>query len=206
MAYLVRGKKRIQIPREIVDDQDQEEHKQQLECINTKFEKKQAELDCLVEEVRGKYDKELLDRRKAEKLEELEQNYQQALDKEESQYQKKLDKAGQRAAALNKEQLISTFQRAVEALKAAVEHSVGQTENMATDFIENAMAELDATLKAHNQELEKLKSLKEVKVSERDKSKEGIARAIEDLNTLQEAAAHLEKEHEAFAPESGEEK
>ena len=63
--------------------------------------------------------------------------------------------------------------------------------------------ELDATLKAHNQELEKLKSLKEVKVSERDKSKGGIARAIEDLDTLQEAAALLKKEHEAFATESG---
>ena len=206
VAYLFRGKKRIQIPREIVDAQEQEYHKQQLELINTWFEKKQAELDCLIEEVRGKYDKELLDRRKAEKLEELRRNYQQALEKEESQHQDKLAKANQRAAASTKGQLISTFQRAVEALKASVEHSVGQTENMATDFIENAMAELDATLKAHNQELEKLKSLKKVKVSERDKSKEGIARAIEALSTLQEAAAHLEKEHEAFATESGEEK
>ena len=206
LAYLVRGKKRIQTEKKIVDAQDQEYHKQKLAIIETRYEKEQADIDRRIEDAGEEYDKELLARRKAEKLEELEQNYQQALEKAKSQYQKKLDKANQRAAESTKGQLISTFRRAVEALKAAVEHSVGQTENMATDFIENAMAELDATLKAHNQELEKLKSLKKVKVNERDKSKGGIARAIEELKTMQEAATHLEKEHEAFATESGEEK
>ena len=206
LAYLVRGKKRIQTEKEIFDNQDQEYYDRRRRDLETKYTERLAELDREVKEAEKKYGTELMARRKAEKLEKLEQNYQQALEKAESQYQKKLDKANQRVAASTKGQLISTFQRAVEVLKAAVEHSVGQTENMATDFIENAIAELDATLKAHNQELEKLKSLKKVKVSERDKSKEGIARAIEDLSTLQEAAAHLEKEHEAFATESGEEK
>ena len=204
LAYLFRGKKRIQTTKDIVDEQDQEYYEQRREDIEAQYTEKLAELDRQTKEAEGKYDDELVARRKAEKLEELEQNYQQALEKAKSQHQDKSDTASQRAAVLNKKQLISTFQRAVEALKAAVERSVGQTENMATDFIENAMAELDATLKAHNQELEKLKSLKKVKVSERDKSKVGVARAIEDLNTLQEAAAHLEKEHEAFATESGE--
>ena len=205
LAYLFRGKKRIQIEKKIVDNQDQEYYDRRLRNIETQYTEKLAELDRQTKEAEKKFDAELVARRKAEKLEELNQNKQQALEKAESHYQEQSDKAGQRAATLNKVQLISTFQRAVEALKAAVEHSVGQTENMATDFIENAMAELDATLKAHNQELEKLKSLKEVKESERDTAKEGIARAIEDLKTLQEAAAHLEKEHEAFATESGEE-
>ena len=204
LAYLVRGKKRIQTEKEIFDNQDQEDYDRRLRNIETQYTEKLAELDRQTKEAEKKYDAELVARRKAERLEELNQNKQQALGKAESQYQEKLDKANRRAAESTKGQLISTFQRAVEALKAAVEHSVGQTGNMATDFIENAMAELDATLKAHNQELEKLKSLKKVKVSERDESKEGIARAIEDLNTLQEAAAHLEKEHETFATESGE--
>ncbi len=206
VAYLFRGKKRIQITREIVDDQDQEDYKERLKRIETQYEEKLAELDRVTKEAEEKYKAELVAGRKAEKLEELNQNKQQALEKAESHYQEQSDKAGQRAATLNKVQSISTFQLAVETLKTAVEHSVGQTENMATDFIENAMAELDATLKAHNQELEKLKSLKEVKESERDTAKEGIARAIEDVKTLQEAAAHVEKEHEAFATESGEEK
>ena len=206
LAYLVRGKKRIQTEKEIVDNQDQEYYDRRRRDIETQHTEKLAELDRQAKEAEKKYDTELVARRKAEKLEELNQNYQQALEKAESQYQEKLDKANQSAAESTKGQLISTFQRAVEALKTAVEHSVGQTENMATDFIENVMAELDATLKAHNQELEKLKSLKEVKESERDTAKEGIARAIEDLKALQEAAAHVEKEHEAFAPESGKEK
>ena len=206
LAYLFRGRKRIQTSREIVEDQDQKYHKQKLDSIETWYRKKRVELDRRIEEVVIKVGDEAAARHKAERLEKLQGNYQQVLEKEESQYQKKLDKDNQRAAASTRGQLISTFQRAVEVLEAAVEHSVGQTENMATDFIENAIAELDATLKAHNQELEKLKSLKKVKVSERDKSKKGIARAIEDLSTLQEAAVHLEKEHEAFATESGEEK
>ena len=206
VAYLFRGKKRIQITREIVDDQDQEDYKERQKRIETQYKEKLEELDRVTKEAEEKYNAELVARRKAEKLEELNQNKQQALEKAESHYQEQSDKAGQRAATLNKVQLISTFQRAVEALKAAVEHSVGQTENMATDFIEKSMAELDATLKAHNQELDKLKSLKEVKESERDTAREGIARAIEALNTLQEAAAHVEKEHEAFVAESGEEK
>ena len=165
-----------------------------------------AELDRLAKEAEKKRDAESVAKSKAEQLEKLNQNKQQALERAESRYREKVAKAEQGAAASTKGQLISTFQRAVEALKAAVEHSVGQTENMATDFIENVMAELDAILKAHNHELEKLKSLKEVKESERDTAKEGIARAIEDLKTLQEAAAHVEKEHEAFVAESGEEK
>ena len=206
VAYLFRGKKRIQITREIVDDQNQKYYEERLKHIETQYKEKRAEFDRQAKEAEEKFEAELVARRKAEKLEELNQNKQQALEKAGSHYQEQSDKAGQRAATLNKGQLISTFQLAVETLKAAVEHSVGQTESMATDFIENAMAELDATLKAHNQELEKLKSLKEVKESERDTAKEGIARAIEDLKTLQEAAAHLEKEHEAFATESGEEK
>ena len=206
VAYLFRGKKRIQITREIVDDQDQEDYKERQKRIETQYKEKLEKLDRVTKEAEEKYNAELVARRKAEKLEKLNQNKQQALEKAESHYQEQSDKAGQRAATLNKVQLISTFQRAVEALKAAVEHSVGQTENMATDFIEKSMAELDAILKAHNQELEKLKSLKEVKESERDTAKEGIARAIEALNTLQEAAAHVEKEHEAFVAESGEEK
>ena len=206
LAYLFRGKKRIQTEKEIVDNQDQEYYDQRLRNIETQYTEKLAELDRQTKEAEKKYDAELVARRKAEKLEELNQNKQQTLERAESWYREKVAKAEQRVAASTKGQLISTFQRAVEALKTAVEHSVGQTENMATDFIENVMAELDATLKAHNQELEKLKSLKQVKESEQDTAKEGIARAIEDLKTLQEAAAHLEKEHEAFATESGEEK
>ena len=206
LAYLFRGKKRIETKKEIFDNQNQEYYDRRLRNIKTQHTEKLAELGRQTKEAEKKFDAELVARRKAEKLEELNQNKQQALEKAESHYQEKLDKANQSAAESTKGQLISTFQRAVEALKAAVEHSVGQTENMATDFIENVMAELDATLKAHNQELEKLKSLKEVKESERDTAKEGIARAIEDLKTLQEAAAHVEKEHEAFVAESGEEK
>ena len=206
IAWLFRGKKRIQVPKEIVDDDDQKHHDKTLASIKTQYKEKSAQLDRLTEDARDKYTEEELDRLKAEKLEELKRNHQQALEKAESQHREKLAKANQRAAASTKGQLISTFQRAVEALKAAVEHSVGQTANMATDFIENAMAELDTLLKDHNQELAKLKSLREVKESERNKSKEGISQAIEGLKTLQEAAAHLEKEHEAFAVESGEEK
>jgi len=206
VAYLFRGKKRIQTEKKIVDNQDREYYDRRLRNIETQHTEKLAELDRLAKEAEKKRDAESVAKSKAEQLEKLNQNKQQALERAESRYREKVAKAEQGAAASTKGQLISTFQRAVETLKTAVEHSVGLTENMATDFIENVMAELDATLKAHNQELEKLKSLKEVKESERDTAKEGIARAIEDLRTLQEAAAHVEKEHEAFVAESGEEK
>ena len=206
LAYLFRGKKRIRTSREEADDQDQKYHEQKLESIETRYKERKAELDRLTKEVEIEYDAELVERRRAEKLEELNRNRQQALERAESQYRENVAKTHQRAAESTKGQLIGTFQRAVETLKAAVEHCVDQTGNMATDFIENAMAELDATLKDHNQELVKLKSLKKVKESERDTSKEGISRAIEELKTLQETAVHLEKEHEAFATESGEEK
>ena len=206
LMYLVWGRKRIQTPIEIVEDQDQKYYDQRRGRIEMQHTEKLAELNRRMEKAKGKHDAELLERRRAEKLEELNLNRQQALERAESQYRKNVAITHQRAAESTKGQLIGTFRHAVEALKAAVEHCVGQTGNMATDFIENAMAELDATLKDHNQELVKLKSLKEVKESERDTSKEGIARAIKDLNTLQGASVHLEKEHEAFVTESGEEK
>lgn len=204
VAYLFRGKKRIQTEKEIFDNRDQEYYDGRLRYIETQHTENLAELDRRAKEAEKKRGAEWAAKRKAEKLEELNQDKQQALERAESRYQEKVAKTEQMVAASTKGQLIITFQRAVEALKTAVEHSVGQTENMATDFIENIMAELDATLKAHNQELEKLKSLKEVKESERDTAKEGIVRAIENLKTLQEAAAHVEKEHEAFVAESGE--
>ena len=199
-------KEQVEIPKEIVDDQDQKHHDQQIEKIEAWYDKKKDELDRLAKEKGKVLAAGEVEQRKAEKLEETRQNYEQALEQERIRYRDYKEKANQRAAASTKGQLISTFQRAVEVLKDAVEHSVGQTGSMATDFIEKAMAELDVALKAHNQELAKLQSLKEVKEGERDTAREGIVRAIEALKPLQEAAAHLEKEHEAFATESGEEK
>ncbi len=200
---IIFGKKVIDSRQEIIDRRDQEYYDQRVKNIEADYKKKLEEIECRAKELEGEYDQATLNIFKAEKLEEVRKNREKALTASESEYQDKLAKANQRAVQSNTGQLLSTFQRAVEILKDAVEHSVGQTKNMATEFIENVMADLDATLKAHNQELEKLKSLKKVKVSERDKSKEEIARAIEDLNALKMAAADLEKEHETFASESG---
>ena len=206
LAYLFRGKKQIQTPKEIVDDKDQKYHKQKQDSIEKQYKIKKAELDRLMIEAEGKYEAELLEKRNAEKLEELNRAQQQALERAESQYREKKEKARKSALVSAKGELVNTFQRVEETLKAAVEHCIGQTEKVATDFIENAMAELDATLKDHNQELAKLQSMKEVKESERDTAKEGITQAIEDLETLARDGDALNKKHEAFVAESGEEK
>ena len=206
LAWLGRGKKDIEDIEEVRDDEDRKYYDQRRESIETNYNEKLAELDRLVEKAREKYDAEVLARRRAEKLAELNQDRQKALERAESQYQENVAKAHQRAVESTKGRLISSFQRAEETLKAAVERIIGQTEKMATDFIENTMAELDATLKDHNQELAKLKSLKEEKESEQDTSKEGITRALEELETLKDEAAHLVQEHEAFVAESDEER
>ena len=188
------------------DDTDRKHYDQCRRNIQTEHAEKLAELDRLAEKAKEKYDAEVLARRRFEKLEELKRNREQALKRVESQYREKKEKARKSALVSAKGELVNTFQRVEETLKAAVEHCIGQTEKVATDFIENAMAELDATLKDHNQELAKLQSMKEVKESERDTAKEGITQAIEDLETLKETATHLNKKHEAFVAEAGEEK
>ncbi len=203
--FLLRGKKRVQVPREVDDDRAQKHYDKSKGRIEDQYQEKLAELNRRTNEAEVKYDAELSERRKAEVLEKLNRNRKQALERAESQYRENVAKARQRAVESTKGRLISTFQRAVETLETAVEHCVGQTEKMATDFIENAIAELDATLNGHNQELAKLKSLKDTKESERDTKKEGITEALEELKTLQEGASSLEKEHEAFVAESGEE-
>ena len=205
LMYLLRGKKRLQVPKEVVDNRDHREHNEKAKRIETEYNQKLVELGRQVKEARGKYDAEVLERSRAEKLTELNRNRRQALEQAESQHRENVAKAHQHAVESIKGRLISTFQVAEETLKAAVESIVGQTENMATDFIEHTMAELDATLKDHNQELAKLKSLKQGKESERDTSKEEITRGLEQLKPLQEEASRLEKEHQAFVEESGEE-
>lgn len=204
-AFLLRGKKRVEISKEVVDDREHREHKEKEERIEAGYNQKLAELDRQVKEARGKYDAEVLERSRAEKLTELNRNRQQALEQAKSQHRENVAEAHQRAVESTKGRLISTFQVAEETLKVAVESIASQTENMATDFIENTMAELDATLKDHNQELAKLKSLKQEKESERDTSKKEITRALEQLKPLQGKASRLEKEHRAFVKEYGEE-
>ena len=205
LGNLLLGRRQETYVETVKDNIDQKHYDRSKERIRVEYNKKLTELDRLIEAARGKHEEEVLGRRRAEKLEELDRNLRQALERAESQYREKKEKARQRAAESTRNQLVSFFRVAEETLKAAVEHCVGQTEKVATDFIENAMAELDATLKDHNQELAKLKSLKEVKESERDTAKEGITRALEELKTLKDEAAHLEHEHEAFVVESGEE-
>ncbi len=189
---------------EVKDDQERREYEQMCERIESQHREKMAEIDRRVEKARGKSDQEQLEKRRYEQQQKLSQNYERALAEAKSRQLENVDKAHQSAVGLTQGQLVSTFREAAEKLQSMVENGVRKTRDMATSYIDNVMEELDATLTAHKRELEKLVSLKGEKESERDASKEGITKALEELKTLRDEASNLLEAHDAFIAESGE--
>ena len=157
-----------------------------------------------MEKAKKEYRKEAVEKRRAEKLEELNRSHQQALEKAKLDHDENLENARQRAAESTRNRLVSSFQVAEETLKYVVEQSVAQTRDIATGFIDNVMEELDTTLTTNKEELAKLKSLKEEKESEQEASKGRIRKALEELQALGAKASGLEDEHEAFIEGSSE--
>ena len=190
---------------EVKDDRERREHDSRRETIDRQYDEKKAEIDRRVEKARGKYDQEQLEKRRYEQQQKLSQNYERALAEAKSRHLENVEKARQSIVKSTQGQLVSAFQDAAEILKSMVENNVRQTRDMATSYIDKVMEELDATLTANKQELEKLVSLKGEKESKRDALKEGILKALEELKTLREEASSLLEEHDAFIAESGEE-
>lgn len=189
---------------EVKDDQERREYENRRETINKQYHEKLADINRRVEKARERANQEQLDKQRTKAVEKVEQNRRQELEKAESRHLENVDKAHQSAVESTQGQLVNAFRDRTEDLKSLVEKGVRRTRDMATSYIDKVMEELDATLTAHKRELEKLVSLKGEKESERDASKEGITKALEELKTLRDEASNLLEAHDAFIAESGE--
>ena len=204
LKYLWGTKTRREYPEEVKDDQERRDYDKRLETIEDRYRNKLAETERVVEKAKKEYRKEAVEKRRAEKLEELNRSHQQALEKAKLDHDENIENARQRAAESTRNRLVSSFQVAEETLKYVVEQSVAQTRDIATGFIDNVMEELDTTLTTNKEELAKLKSLMEEKESEQEASKGRIRKALEELQALGAEASGLEDEHEAFIEGSSE--
>ena len=189
----------------VTDDKALQWHEEEVKRIEKWYKDKRAELDLRVKEARAKRDPGALNKARTQRMETLNQTRRQALEKEEARYRESKAKSQQRVVEASQAQLLGAFRSGAETLAAGMENIVSQTQEITNDFIGQTVADIDATLQGRNQELAKLKSLKEQKESEKDARAEEIDKALEGLTSLQEEAAQLQKEHEAFAEKGGEE-
>ena len=196
------GRKAIEHIEEIKDDEEGGRHDRRLEQLRNQHADKEAELERMARVARGKYSEEIVARKRAEKLQSMQSNYQQELDKEEARHRRAVADERTRAVGVTKSRVVMVFRDAMQRVKDAVGDSVSKTENMAADFIAEVSEALDDGLRTNEKELEKLRSLKEQTVGEREKSRGKIEASLNELSALRADASQLVKHHADFIQET----
>ena len=197
------GRKETEHVEEVRDDEERREHDESREDLRKQHEEKIADIERRVREARGKLSDEMVDRKRAENLEKVRVNYQRTLDKEETRHRKAVADERTRAVEVTKNRVIRVFRDAMQRVKDVVGDSIGKTGNMAAVFIAEVSEALDEGLKTEEKELEKLRSLKEQTVGEREKTRRKIEGSLQELSALQGDASQLMKQHTNFIRETG---
>ena len=186
---------------EVKDDEEVRDYERRQDAIEKEARRRIDAVQQRVEDARGRYAAELVARRKAEKLEEIQRNKQKTLDALNERWRESAEKARQAAVRTTRARLLRAFHQGVETLQHQWESVAGRYEEMAADYIAEMGQKFDSTLQSKRQELAKLVSLRDKEASEKEAAKERINDLLQKLRELGDGAGSLMNDHEAFCLE-----
>lgn len=201
VSFVLFGRPQEHYVEEVKDDEEVRDYNRRRDAIEKEAQRRIDSVQQRVEEARGRYAAELVARRKAEKLEEIQRNKQKTLDALNERRRDSAEKARQAAVRTTRDRLLRAFHQGVETLQQQWESVAGRCEEMAVDYVAEMSHKFDRTLQSKQQELTKLVSLRDKEASENEAAKERINDLLRKLRELGEGAASLMNDHEAFCQE-----
>ena len=183
---------------DVKDDEERREYDQRCASLRKQRQEKMDQVDRMVEDAHGKFNEELIAKKRAETLGKMEGNFRQALAAEETRHREAIAAEHARAVKVTKSRVASVFRDALQSLNDVVGDSIGTTSKMAADFIEEVSGALDEGLKRNKQELDTLQALKEQTEGEREESRKRVETSLDGLRILHGDALKLKEEHTDF--------
>ena len=199
--WLLAGPPQEDYVEEVKDDDEIRDYERRRDAIEKEAWRKIDAVQQQAEAARGRYATEMLERRQADKLEEIQQNKQKTLDALNERRRKSAEEARQAAVRTTRVRLLRAFHQGVETLQHQWESVAGRNEEMAAAYITEMSQKVDRSLQSKQQELAKLVSLRDKEASEKEAAKERINDLLQKLRELGEGAASLMNEHDAFRQE-----
>ena len=186
---------------DVKDDDEIRDYERRRDAIEKEARRRIDAVQQRAEAARGRYAAETLERRQAEKLEEIQRNKQKTLDALNERKRESAEKARQAAVRTTRVRLLRAFHQGVETLQHQWESVAGRSEEMAAAYITEMSQKFDRTLQSKQQELAKLVSLRDKEASEKEAAKERINDLLQKLRELGEGAESLMNDHDAFCQE-----
>ena len=201
ISFLLFGTPQEHYVEEVKDDEEVRDYERRRDAIEKEARRRIDAVQQRVEDAKGRYATELVARRKAEKLEEIQRNKQKTLDALNERWRQNAEKERQAAVRTTRARLLRAFHQGVETLQHQWESVAGRYEEMAADYIAEMGQKFDSTLQSKRQELAKLVSLRDKEASEKEAAKERINDLLQKLRELGDGAGSLMNDHEAFCLE-----
>lgn len=189
----------IKRPTVSLDYEMVERHAVELAELDKRHDDASKQLTRKKEEALEKLRDAEIRKRLREHAEKIEADRLEERRKQKEKVQRDYVEASNSATKVAKNQLIRAFQDGRYALEKEVAKYVSQAEEVATKFVDSNMARLDASLKSDEEELARLRSLKEERGREARVTKERIQSALAELGCVQESAKQLLDSLRAFS-------
>ena len=187
------GEKVVLVPIHRIDDQEGRAYDERRDRIEEQKREKLNDVERRIAKARKSCNADRLEELRSKRRAEVTENCRQELERLEKQQRTNRQDDERRAVAAAHGQLMESFRSAADALETVVTDHIDRT-NMAEEFLAKWIDQLDAFLRERQQELQRLKALKDEQESERDASRERIGNARQQLKGLQDEASRLNRD------------
>ena len=177
-----------------IDDRNVKMYDEDRDRLEKQYQEKMNHIEQRIAEARGKYNADRLKELRSKQRAVVTEKYRQKLERLEEQQRTTRQDTERRAVAVARGQLMSLFRSAADALETVVTDHIDRTQDLAEEFLAKSIDQLDAVLRGKQQELQRLKALKDEKESKRDASRERIGNARQQLKGLQDEASRLTRD------------